>query len=156
MSEVARSLPAEEVSGVEIAVQNPQRYRHLQPQRLRRWLGRLVQDLAPETASLGIRFVSDEEMQQLNRQYRSLDATTDVLSFPGEELADGRHLGDIVISVPTARRQAAAAGIEADREIRSLLLHGVLHCLGHDHETDEGQMRRLEDRLRERWLADVD
>ena len=156
MSEVARSLPAEEVSGVEIAVQNPQRYRHLQPQRLRRWLGRLVQDLAPETASLGIRFVSDEEMQQLNRQYRSLDATTDVLSFPGEELADGRHLGDIVISVPTARRQAAAAGIEGDREIRSLLLHGVLHCLGHDHETDEGQMRRLEDRLRERWLADVD
>ena len=149
MSEVARSLPAEEVSGVKIAVQNPQRYRHLQPQRLRRWLGRLVQDLAPETASLGIRFVSDEEMQQLNRQYRSLDATTDVLSFPGEELADGRHLGDIVISVPTARRQAAAAGIEADREIRSLLLHGVLHCLGHDHETDEGQMRRLEDRLQQ-------
>jgi probable rRNA maturation factor len=71
-----------------------------------------------------------------------------VLSFPGEE----GHLGDILISVPTARRQAAEAGHGAERELRTLLLHGVLHCLGHDHETDGGEMERLERRLRKAWL----
>ena len=59
-----------------------------------------------------------------------------------------------MISVPTARRQARAAGHSAERELRLLLLHGVLHCLGYDHETDEGEMERLERRLRRRWLEE--
>ena len=56
--------------------------------------------------------------------------------------------------MPTARRQALATGHSAERELQLLLLHGVLHCLGYDHETDEGEMERLERRLRRRWLED--
>jgi len=140
----------------EIAMQNPRRYRSLETLRLRGWLDDILGELAPAADSFGVRFVNDTEMQCMNRQYRGRDYPTDVLSFPGEESGDGFHLGDVVIAVPTARRQATAAGTPERREIRTLLLHGVLHCLGYDHETDEGEMERLEGRLRQRWLADVD
>jgi probable rRNA maturation factor len=76
-----------------------------------------------------------------------------VLSFPGGASPDGRHLGDVVISVPHAGRQARAAGRSLARELRVLLLHGLLHCLGHDHERDGGEMERLERRLRRRWIG---
>ncbi|HSG39895.1 MAG TPA: rRNA maturation RNase YbeY, partial [Thermoanaerobaculia bacterium] len=98
----------------------------------------------------GARFVSDREMRRVNREFRGKDKTTDVLSFPGEE----GHLGDVMIAVPTARRQAAEAGHGVDRELKVLLLHGVLHCLGHDHETDQGEMERLERRLRRTWIRE--
>ena len=75
-----------------------------------------------------------------------------MLSFPGEETPEGRHLGDIVVSIPTAARQAAERGATLLEEVKLLLLHGVLHCLGHDHETDRGEMEKLETRLRRRWL----
>jgi probable rRNA maturation factor len=91
-------------------------------------------------------------MRTLNREHRGKDKTTDVLSFPGGGTPEGYHLGDIVISLPQAQRQAEVAGHSLDRELRVLLLHGVLHCLGHDHETDGGEMDRLERRLRRRWL----
>jgi probable rRNA maturation factor len=132
----------------EIVFQNPNRYREAQARRLRPWLERLVGTLAPEAESLGVRFSGDREMRRANRTWRGKDTTTDVLSFPGEE----EHLGDILISVPTARRQAEAAGHPVDRELKVLLLHGVLHCLGYDHETDQGEMERLERRLRRQWL----
>jgi probable rRNA maturation factor len=104
-----------------------------------------------------VRFTSDREMRRLNAGFRGKDEPTDVLSFPGtrkkrEQLAEGWHLGDVVISVPTARRQAATRGHELGRELRTLLLHGLLHCLGHDHETDDGTMDRLERRLRRQWV----
>jgi probable rRNA maturation factor len=92
-------------------------------------------------------------MRRLNRELRGKDKTTDVLSFPGGVTPEGYHLGDIVISLPQARRQAEEAGHSLGRELRILLLHGVLHCLGHDHETDDGTMNRLERRLRRRWIA---
>lgn len=63
------------------------------------------------------------------------------------------HLGDIVVSVPTARRQAAEAGHDVGRELRLLVLHGILHCLGYDHEVDDGTMERVERDLRKRWLG---
>ena len=107
-----------------------------------------VAGLAPEAESLGVRFVGDREMRRVNRQFRGMDKTTDVLSFPGE---DG-HLGDILISIPTARRQAETAGHGVNREVKVLLLHGILHCLGYDHETDQGEMERLERRLRRTWI----
>ncbi|HJX27826.1 MAG TPA: rRNA maturation RNase YbeY, partial [Thermoanaerobaculia bacterium] len=97
-----------------------------------------------------VRFCGDREMRRVNRQFRGKDKATDVLSFPGEE----GHLGDILISVPTARRQALEAGHPAERELMVLLLHGVLHCLGYDHETDQGEMERLERRLRRRWIRE--
>lgn len=134
----------------EIALQNPNRYPEARARRLRPWLERLLDELAPDAASLGVRFSGDREMRRVNRQFRGKDKPTDVLSFPGEE----GHLGDILISVPTARRQALEAGHPAERELKVLLLHGVLHCLGYDHETDQGEMERLERRLRRRWIRD--
>jgi probable rRNA maturation factor len=134
----------------ELVLLNPNRYPESGPRRLRPWLASLTAALAPETESLGVRFVSDREMRRVNRQFRGKDRTTDVLSFPGEE----GHLGDVLISVPAARRQAAAAGHDVSRELKILLLHGLLHCLGYDHETDEGEMERLERRLRRRWIRE--
>ena len=134
----------------EIVLQNPNRYPEASVRRLRPWLERVVATLAPEAESLGVRFAGDREVRRLNRVYRGKDRPTDVLSFPGE---DG-HLGDILISVPVARRQAAAAGRSVERELRVLLLHGLLHCLGYDHETDEGEMERLERRLRRTWIRE--
>ncbi|MBP7586595.1 MAG: rRNA maturation RNase YbeY [Thermoanaerobaculia bacterium] len=112
----------------------------------------LVAELAPEADSVGIRFAGDATVRRLNREFRGKDKATDVLSFPGEESPEGRHLGDIVISIPTAERQARERGATLEEEVKLLLLHGVLHCLGHDHETDQGEMERLESRLRRRWL----
>lgn len=134
----------------EITVQNPEEYPDVEAGELTAWLRRLVVDLAPRADSFTARFVDDAAMRDLNHRYRDKDRTTDVLSFPGDETPEGRHLGDVVISLPAARRQApeGAPGVE----IRRLLLHGVLHCLGHDHETDDGEMEALEARLRREWL----
>jgi probable rRNA maturation factor len=183
--------------GIEIAWLNPNRYGDAAARSLRPWLDALLQamqamqtmqamsargPLAPggpygsrPIRSCGVRFAGDRAMRRLNREFRGIDSTTDVLSFPGQAGgADasgpdtggpdaggpdtggpdaGGHLGDIVISVPAARRQAAAAGHDPQRELRILLLHGVLHCLGHDHEVDGGEMERLERRLRRRWIG---
>ena len=133
----------------EIVLLNPNHYPEAGSRRLLPWLAPLVAELAPQAEGLGVRFVGDRAMRLANRQFRGKDKSTDVLSFPGEE----GYLGDILISVPTARRQAAAAGHGVDRELKTLLLHGILHCLGHDHETDEGEMEMLERRLRKRWLG---
>jgi probable rRNA maturation factor len=89
--------------------------------------------------------VPDARIRELNHRYRGKDAPTDVLSFPAGEAA---YLGDVVIALGVARRQAAAAGHTLGTEFRVLALHGLLHLLGYDHERDTGQMRRLERRLR--------
>jgi probable rRNA maturation factor len=159
-----RKPAAARSGGPEIVLQNPNRYPEAAARRLRPWLAELVaalvSALVPEdcAASLGVRFASDREVRRWNRELRGKDRPTDVLSFPGEAAPAGEprqephHLGDILISVPAARRQAAAAGHGVERELHTLLLHGLLHCLGHDHETDGGEMERLERRLRRRWL----
>jgi probable rRNA maturation factor len=134
----------------EIVLLNPNHYPETATRRLRPWLAGLVAALAPEAESFGVRFVSDREMRRVNREFRGQDKTTDVLSFPGEE----GHLGDVMIAVPTARRQAAEAGHGVGRELKVLLLHGVLHCMGHNHETDQGEMERLERRLRRTWIRE--
>jgi probable rRNA maturation factor len=134
----------------EIVLLNPNHYAEAGTRRLRPWLAPLVADLAPQAESLGVRFVGDREMRRVNRQFRGQDKTTDVLSFPGDP--GDPHLGDILVSVPTARRQAEAAGHDIDRELKTLLLHGVLHCLGYDHEADQGEMERLERKLRRTWI----
>ncbi len=123
---------------------------------LRPWLGRLVSQLAPEAHSLGILLSGDAELRRLNQHYRGIDRTTDVLSFPGGQTPEGLHLGDIVISVTAARRQAKELGEPLWREIRCLLLHAILHCMGYDHETDDGSMERLEKRLRRKWIEAED
>jgi len=136
---------------LEVAVQGAEGY-ELQDSEITAWLRGLVRELDPSADSVGVRFVDDAAMRQMNRRYRDREATTDVLTFPGETTPEGRHLGDILISVPAASRQAASAAHSTDLEIRLLLLHGVLHCMGMDHEHDDGEMARLESGLRERWV----
>ena len=147
---------------IDIVLQNPNRYPEAGARHLRPWLERLARSLVErelpdvEEATLGVRFASDRELRRVNRDYRGKDKPTDVLSFPGtpEEIGeDGFHVGDILISVPTARRQAAERGHAPEQEIRTLLLHGLLHCLGYDHEADRGEMERLERRLRRTWIG---
>ena len=96
-------------------------------------------------SSATIAFVSDYKIRELNKQFRGVDRATDVLSFPaGEKL----NLGDIAVSVDTAAVQAKENGLSLDEEIAQLILHGLLHLSGYDHETDNGEMNRLELRLR--------
>ncbi|MES1254595.1 MAG: rRNA maturation RNase YbeY [Acidobacteriota bacterium] len=106
---------------------------------------------------VGIALVSDRRVQLLNRTYRRLDHATDVLSFPAADEGRAgvagrggpdRWLGEIVIARGVARRQARSAGHSELTELRVLALHGLLHLLGYDHETDAGEMRRVEARLR--------
>jgi len=96
-----------------------------------------------------IAFVSDKAIRELNRQFRGVDKATDVLSFPAGE-TDELNLGDIAISVDTAARQAKENGLTFDEEVAQLILHGLLHLSGYDHETDNGEMNRLELKIRRR------
>jgi len=99
---------------------------------------------------------TDKEIRRLNRQFRGKDRATDVLSFPtyvphvpktmGHEAPE--IAGDLAISVDTARKQAAVIGHSVSTEIKVLMLHGLLHLAGYDHETDDGEMARREERLR--------
>lgn len=96
-------------------------------------------EVAPP-ASLTVLLADDAHIQQLNRDYRQQDKPTDVLSFPAGKPAPGEtepYLGDIAIAIPTARRQAAASGHALSEELQLLVVHGVLHLLGHDHATPE-------------------
>lgn len=140
----------EPVNRAEIAWQNPARADIGRPLR---WLERLIGELAPGTDTVGVRLVTRRESAELNGRYRGREEPTDVLSFPGGSGPEGRHLGDIVICPAVARAQARSAGHPPEEELKTLLLHGLLHCLGHDHETDDGGMERLERRLRRRWIG---
>ncbi len=140
----------------EVAIQNSQRFDDLEATSLVSWLQDLVAQAAPAADSFGVRFVTDAEMSEFNAHFRGEDGATDVLSFPGELSAPDRHLGDVVIAIPWTRRQATSRGVAFDQEVKTLLLHGVLHCLGYDHETDDGEMNEIETRLRRKWIRDVD
>jgi probable rRNA maturation factor len=106
-----------------------------------------LSSVAPARARgrMTVAIVSDARVRALNRKFRKKDKATDVLSFPAEEPG---QLGDVVISSGVAARQARAAGHSLATELRVLALHGLLHLLGYDHERDDGQMARLECRLR--------
>jgi probable rRNA maturation factor len=104
---------------------------------------------------VSVLFCADARMRSLNRRYRGKDRSTDVLAFPAGAAANG-FLGDIVISVPYAAREARRRAEPAAREMDRLLLHGLLHLMGYDHETDAGEMDVLEGRLRRRLdIADT-
>ena len=98
-------------------------------------------------SSATIAFVSDKKIRELNRQFRGVDKATDVLSFPaGENI----NVGDIAVSVDTAAVQAKENGLSFNDEIAQLILHGLLHLCGYDHETDKGEMNRFELKLRQK------
>jgi probable rRNA maturation factor len=103
--------------------------------------------------STGIAFISDRRMTELNKFFRGKDSTTDVLSFPHEPDEfdpDTTNLGDIVISAEQAARQAEENGLTLENEIKQLILHGLLHLCGYDHETDNGEMNTRELELRDK------
>jgi probable rRNA maturation factor len=98
-------------------------------------------------------FVADYRMRKLNEMFRGKDATTDVISFPHEPDEfdpDKNNLGDIVISAEQAQKQAAENGLTLEGEIKQLILHGLLHLCGYDHETDDGEMNSRELELRDK------
>ena len=100
-----------------------------------------------------VAFISDRRMKELNSFFRGKDSTTDVLSFPHEPDefdTDKNNLGDIVISADQAARQAADNGLTLEVEIKQLILHGLLHLCGYDHETDNGEMNTRELELRDK------
>ena len=98
-------------------------------------------------SSATIAFVSDKSIRKLNQQFRGVDKATDVLSFPADE---PNNLGDVAVSVETAAAQAKENGLSFENEIAQLILHGLLHLSGYDHERDNGEMNRLELRLRKK------
>ncbi len=119
--------------------------RRLRSQALARWMERHAPSKARGRVVVAI--IPDVTMRRLNRQFRRLDYATDVLSFPS--IAPG-ELGEIAIAAGVCRRQARDAGHAEAVETRILALHGLLHLMGYDHETDAGEMRRAEERLRTR------
>jgi probable rRNA maturation factor len=119
------------------------------------WLDRWLAAVVPARirGEVSVALVSDRRVRALNRDYRSSDYATDVLSFPVDSSvprvpSTGRFLGDIVIATGVAKRQALAAGHSQRTEVRILALHGLLHLIGYDHEQDDGAMARAERRLR--------
>lgn len=113
---------------------------------------RLFQLLEIEQAELAVLVTDDSQMQKYNRDWRQKDKTTDVLSFPSGAPVlpdEPRHLGDLIISQPQAKRQADEIGHHLVKEIRFLCLHGTLHLLGYDHETDQGEMFAYQKELKE-------
>jgi probable rRNA maturation factor len=99
-------------------------------------------------------FLNSEQMKRYNMQYRKKDYTTDVLSFPVRELDENNkeYLGDIQICIDKASENATTAGHSLNNELQILTLHGILHLMGFDHETDQGQMDKLELNLRKTTL----
>lgn len=129
---------------------------------LQRSLRQIHRELGLEPEATFVRLVTDGEMKRLNGWFRGKPKTTDVLSFPSAlrnrprslrrrtKQLRGSYLGDIAISPRVARRNGIAFGRTATEEICVLMLHGVLHLLGYDHETDRGEMERVETVLRRR------
>jgi rRNA maturation RNase YbeY len=126
------------------------------------FLRKTKRELKIANSEITIAFVSDAEIARWNEAYRQKKGPTDVLSFPAMSgLSHGpgtksngakalEILGDIAIAPETARRFAKKNGRTLDNEIRVLMLHGVLHLMGYDHESDHGQMNRIEQKLRRR------
>lgn len=142
-----------------IEVLNRQRLVRVDRRRLAKLAGDTLSALGRGEAEVTLAFVRDATIRSLNLKFRGKDAATDVLSFPAsaDEMEHSPHtenegLGDVVISTDTALKQARDAGHSLDRELSELLIHGVLHLCGYDHEIDNGKMNRVELRLRRKLL----
>jgi probable rRNA maturation factor len=130
-----------------IEVVNRQRHLKVDTEAWTTFATKALAAIGKDELSATIAFVSDKRIRELNRQFRGIDRPTDVLSFPTDG-PDESNLGDIAISVETAAAQAKENGLSFEDEIAQLILHGLLHLSGYDHETDNGEMNRLELRLR--------
>jgi probable rRNA maturation factor len=142
-------------------IDNRQRVVRVRLRPLEEFLQNIGEEIGLGPECVAVRLIGDAEMARLNETYRRKKGPTDVLSFavavdlakPGTlkqqvRKAGGEFLGDIAISPKVARRNAKALGRGLPEELKVLILHGVLHLLGYDHETDRGEMERIEMRLR--------
>ncbi|HEV2196734.1 MAG TPA: rRNA maturation RNase YbeY [Candidatus Acidoferrum sp.] len=133
---------------------------------LESFLHRVNRELGLNQSDVTVCFVTDKAMTRLNQDFRKKKGPTDVLSFPAlvrkrpvqlrrksnaKNSTKGEYLGDIAICPATARRYAKNNGRHLASELRVLILHGILHLLGYDHETDRGEMDKLEQRLRKQF-----
>jgi probable rRNA maturation factor len=130
---------------------------------LEEFFRRVLREMNLRDSDITICFVSDVEIARLNLAFRGKKGPTDVLSFPAgtrrrkkiyteiTEGAEKSYLGDIAIAPETALRYGKKNGRSLSTELRVLILHGVLHLLGYDHETDRGEMDRIERKLRRRF-----
>jgi probable rRNA maturation factor len=151
---------------VAIEVVNRQRLARLDARRIASLVDATLGAVGRPGANVTVALVRDRDIRKLNRKYRGFDRATDVLSFPsanepGQHGGEGfiateasNHLGDIVVSTDTAMRQADDAGHSLEHEVDELVMHGVLHLCGFDHESDRGEMNRLEFKLRRKLLTE--
>ena len=130
-----------------IEVVNRQRGKKIDTQSWTSFAEKALDAIGKHGSSATVAFVSDKSIRKLNQQFRQIDKATDVLSFPADEET---NLGDIAISLDRAAVQAKDNGLTFENEIAQLILHGLLHLSGYDHETDSGEMNRLELRLRKK------
>lgn len=136
-----------------ISIQNRQRTVKIQTVLIKKRLHQLLVILGCADQELSIVFANDTLMQTLNRTYRQKDRTTNVLAFP--QYAEGRDdppttlLGDVVVSLPTAAREARDLGQPVEERVLYLLIHGILHLLGYDHDRSEDERQRMETREQE-------
>lgn len=135
-----------------VEVVNRQRHVKITTELWRDFAEQVLKKLGRSHDNATIAFVSDRRIRELNREFRGRDSATDVLSFSAiaSEYDDvfESNLGDVVISLEHAKAQAKENGLKFEREVAQLVLHGILHLCGYDHETDNGEMNRLELRLR--------
>ncbi|MEW6214325.1 MAG: rRNA maturation RNase YbeY [Nitrospirota bacterium] len=154
---------------MKVYIKNQQRLIKVNQHRIRRDLKKTLRLLGLNRAELSVLFVNDRRMKILNRQYRGIDRTTDVLSFPQQEnpplppFTKGGHggitklgylksnivLGDIVINLHQTKRQAAEHGLTFNEELRQLMIHGLLHLIGYDHEKSRYHKSKMESKGRE-------
>jgi probable rRNA maturation factor len=129
-----------------IGILNRQRKFKLNLSKIRKIAGLILKELGKEKEALSLLLVNDRAIRKINREFRQIDAPTDVLSFPVAKHSphpEIKLLGDIVISVETARKQAKSLGHSLEREITFLLIHGVLHLLGWDHEQSPQEAKKM-------------
>lgn len=135
---------------MEVYSENLQRSVEVDTESFRRTAERILTSLVGPSGEASVVFVSDERIRELNRDYRKIDRPTDVLSFScyDDELSGG-VIGDVYISVETARRQAGEQGVSLEEELLRLMIHGLLHLVGHTHDGEEDgrRMRELEEKL---------
>ena len=117
-------------------------------------IGKVLISLDCNEHEISILFIGDQEIRDLNHQFRNIDRSTDVLSFPqilaGElEIPGALVLGDVAISLETARCQSEEHGLSFEEELTLLLIHGILHLLGYDHEVSDQEEERMRSKTRE-------
>ena len=136
-----------------IEIINRQR-KHKVPSSWRDFAERALQTIDSSDHDATIVFVSDRAVKKLNQRFRGKNYAADVLSFPTNaeafESENQDHLGEVIVSIERAAAQAKANRLTLNHEVQQLILHGLLHLCGYDHETDDGQMNRLELKLRKK------